>query len=375
VARRVTTRGRFDAAAATRVAGSVVATGGVPTTAIAHAPGAAVARVGGESRDRLTGFDSALVAGRRTKSGNPGATLQPGEVAVLRMPNARRDVGDADRPGIGVAGASARLVLVGHGGKVLADTVVGDAAEQPALPLPVGTERVVAVGLGVEESHAAGLDGWHAGSLLPYLGWSSAVGRGCTVRSHGDPIPDHRERLEAGWITGAELARGLSTVSTRFRPDVRTVLVVVDDPTAFGGDVAGRQLVLGLDGATRVHEADGSVRPPVLLTSENRSVLAYDVEPLGAPIPVTVTIASEQGWSLVGVMGSADLGTEAAIALVSARGLDAALRPLAPGTTGTSRLEWIGERRPRRPRRRKPDRPRPSPPEPSPRRSDRKVVR
>jgi hypothetical protein len=345
----VRTRASFDAPSATRVGGSVLPTGGLPPSAIAHAPGAAVARAGGEAKERLAGFDAALQAKRRTAAGNPGATLQPGEVAVLRMPNARHDVGDAQRPQLGVTGAPARLVVVAHGGRVLADRVIGisDRAETATLALPPGTERVIAIGIGAVAEFGAGLDGWHAGSNLPYFGWSSAVGRGCTVRSRGEPIFDHRERLEAGWVTGAELARGLSTVTTRFRPDVRTVLVAVDDPTAFGGDIAGRGLVLGLDGATRVTDGSGRERPPVLLTSENRSVLAYDVEPLGDPIPVRVTIATEQGWSLVGVMGSADLGAEAAIALVSSRGLDAALRPLAQGTTGTSRLEWLGERRAR----------------------------
>ena len=40
----------------------------------------------------------------------------------------------------------------------------------------------------------------------------------------------------------------------------------------------------------------------MLLAMENRSVLAYDVVPDGTG-PVVVTIASELGWSLVGVHG------------------------------------------------------------------------
>ena len=82
-------------------------------------------------------------------------------------------------------------------------------------------------------------------------------------------------------------------------------------------------------------------------------MLAYDVEPLGRPIPVTVTIATEQGWSLVGVMASAELSPAAAIALISSRGLDAALRPLAPGSSGATRLEWHGKRRPKPTKRRR----------------------
>jgi hypothetical protein len=89
----------------------------------------------------------------------------------------------------------------------------------------------------------------------------------------------------------------------------------------------------------------------VLLTMDNRSVLAYDIAPdepdaRGTRAPVVVTIASQRGWALVGVMGSVELDAESAIALVAARGLDAALRPLAvintASTPPASMLVWIG---------------------------------
>jgi hypothetical protein len=133
----------------------------------------------------------------------------------------------------------------------------------------------------------------------------------------------------------------------------QTVVIVLDDPTALGGESSGRRLVLGLDGADRVKDARGQDVPPVLLASENRSVLAYAVAPTAGP--VSVTVACEQGWSLVGVLASSDLGPDAAVALISARGLDAALSPFVPATSGSSRLVWRGTERPnqRRPRRRR----------------------
>jgi large repetitive protein len=216
-----------------------------------------------------------------------------------------------------------------------------------------GAERIVAVGRGVakEAPRAAGLLGWHAGMQLPYAGWSTAVAPGCVVRSSGETLPLHRERLDAGWVTGAELARGVSTVTTTFAEAPRTVVIVLDDPAAFGGTVGGRQLLLGLDGAVRPRDARGRDRPPVLLTMENRSVLAYDVIPQRGQ-PVVVTIASEEGWSLVGVLGSAELTAAGAIALISSRGLDAAVRPFAAGPTDptreaaeVSRLTWVGPTR------------------------------
>jgi hypothetical protein len=75
-------------------------------------------------------------------------------------------------------------------------------------------------------------------------------------------------------------------------------------------------------------------------------VLAYDVVPDGDR-PVVVTIASEEGWSLVGVLGSARLTAGGAIAVISARGLDAATQPFAAAAAGTglSRLAWLGPTR------------------------------
>jgi hypothetical protein len=85
----------------------------------------------------------------------------------------------------------------------------------------------------------------------------------------------------------------------------------------------------------------------VLLATENRSVLAYDIVPQRNR-PVMVAIASETGWSLVGVMGSAQLDSAGAIALISARGLDAAGQPLASKSAAAgeqSVLGWLGETR------------------------------
>jgi hypothetical protein len=326
--------------AAARAGGSVLATGAVPTTAVGRPPTARIGRVAGPDAERLAAFSTALAAGRRSP-GDPGAVLQAGDVAVLALPNARRDVGDAARPVLAVAGSPARVLAVGPGAEVLADAVVTDA-----LTVPQGTERLVAVGLGTGAQPGSGLAGWHAGAQLPYLGWSSALGRGCLVTSRGEQIPAHEQRGEAGWVSGAELARGVSTVTTRFAAAVRTVVVVLDDPTALGGEAAGRRLVLGLDGAERVTDARGQDLPPALLTAENRSVLAWAVAPGGGP--VTVTVATETGWSLVGVLGATDLDPQGAIALVSARGLDAALAPFVAGAQGATRLTWQHDGPPRR---------------------------
>ncbi|MGI9052148.1 MAG: DUF6603 domain-containing protein [Ilumatobacteraceae bacterium] len=328
-------------------AGTVIGAVDVPPTAVAHAPSAVVERAGGSGSEQLASFATAMAGSRRPRAAaaaaapSAGATLQPGQTVVLKLPNAAADVADGERPTVGVVGAPARVVLLAQGGGVLRDQLVG--AE--TITVDQGTERIVTVGQGTSDGPPleAGLAGWYAGMQLPYVGWTTAIAPGCVVRSLGEPLRQHGERLEAGWIDGAELARGVSTVTTRFAEPVTTVVVIIDDPTAFGDQVAGRQLLLGLDGAERPTDGAGVARPPVVLAMENRSVLAYDVVP-EADRPVIVTIASQLGWSLVGVMGSV-LSAQGAVALISSRGLDAAVRPFAPGATGVSRLRWQGEKR------------------------------
>jgi hypothetical protein len=246
------------------------------------------------------------------------------------------------------------VVLLSHGGKRLADTLVGPGLETGALEIPQGTERIVAIGQGAAARNGSspgariGLAGWHAGMQLPYAGWSTAIGPGCVVHAVGDRLVLHRERLEAGWVSGAELARGISTVTTTFDSAARTVLIALDDPAAAGDPVEARQLLLGLDGASRAHDAAGNDRAPVLLAMDNRSVLAYDIVPDGDK-PVVVTIASQQGWSLVGVMASAEVDATGAVALISSRGMDAAMQPFAPSSppegAATSRLAWVATTR------------------------------
>ena len=335
--------------------GTVIGAVGVPPTAAAHAAPAVVARSGASGAEDLDSFTEALSSRKRGARGTAGATLTAGQTVVLKLPNAHADAAlDGERPRLGVTGEPARVVVFAHGGNLLADRIVKEAradgdASEASLEIARGAERIVAVGQGGLEGQglAAGLSGWHAGMQLPYAGWSAAVAPGCVVRSTGELLPLHRERLDAGWVAGAELARGVSTVTTTFAEAPATVVVVLDDPAAFGDSVGVRQLLLGLDGAARALDALGEERPPVLLVTENRSVLAYDIKPETGR-PVVVTIASDLGWSLVGVMASTRLDATGAIALISARGLDTAIRPFATassGASGATRLEWLGPTR------------------------------
>lgn len=381
--------------------GTVIAARSVPPTAVAHGAVALVARPGSALAAPLAAFGAALEAsglraggraaaaagaaraarsaraGEAARAGVAGAPLAAGQTVVLALPNADADAGiGANRPLLVVQAALARVVLLGAGGVLLADLVAGPGGATEKVEVMQGTERIVAIGQGAAPpprsankaiagralraaaavraaaDATAALVGWHAGAQMPYAGSGVAVGPGVVVHASGENLALHRERRAAGWVSGAELAQGVSTVATTFAAPVRTVLIALDDPGAAGDPVSDRQLLLGLDGATRALDASGAERAPVLLTQDNRSLLAYDVvpEPSGANRlrkPVVVTVASRRDWSLVGVMGSAALDAAGVIAMVAARGLDAVLDPLAPPPpTGSvapaSVLVWDG---------------------------------
>ena len=343
---------------------TVLGAGELPLTAAAHAPTAIVARAGAPLVAPLQQFGAALAASPRSRAAlGAGATLAAGQCVVLELPNARADADEAaERPRLAVSGAPARVVMLDVAGQCIGDDGVGPGLMSESVVVPRGTACIAAIGLGltaaVDASGAsrtavgrAGLAGWHAGLKMAYLGHGSAVGPGCVVRSTSAEIILHPERVQAGWVTGAELARGVTTVSTRFSTAPSTVIVILDDPAVTGRDLGARQLLLGIDGARRATDAAGVDTPPVLLTMDNRSVLAYAVQPQraadGTARPVVVSVASEEGWSLVAVMGGS-LDPDAALGVIASRGLQAALAPMttrpatAKAAAALSRLQWNG---------------------------------
>jgi hypothetical protein len=273
----------------------------------------------------------------RAAAPTPDAALLAGEIAVLRLPNAARDLDTKTaRPRLNVLGGPARVVALAHGGEVLADaTVVPGASRIPGFAPPHGTERVAVAIAGATNADAPGLSGWIASTALAYVGWATAIAAGAVVRVENASVTRTRHRRTAGWIRGAEFVDGTSLVITRFVDPVTTVVIALDDPDADGA----RNLSLGLAGATRAPQADGSPAPPRAVVRANRTFLIYDVVPDGKNA-VTVTVASDAGWHLAGVLG----GTASADVVASwatGRGLDAMVRPVLPGVGASRTLQWI----------------------------------
>jgi hypothetical protein len=314
---------------------TIIAAGAVPLTRSARGGVAAVGGRGAvaDGRERLAAM-SASLAGARA----PGAaaSLAAGEVAVLRLPNAVRDLDvKTPRPRLTTEGGLVRFVALGHGGHVLADDRLGDVTNRAAGTIPAGTERIALMPAGDAPDSRAGLLGWHTASALPYIGWSTALASGATVRAEGASIRSGRLRRTAGWVQGAELVAGTSIVITEFRATVTVVIVALDDPIGTG---ASRGLSLGLSGATRPEDAAGQPRAPRGVVLGNRTFLLYEIVPERTGV-ITVTVASEDGWQLAGVLGST-APVDAVAGLLTGRGLDAVVQPVTGGASGARTFKW-----------------------------------
>ena len=316
--------------------GTVVSSGEPAVTRVARSVAASVAQRGGAGRGRVDGFTGALGGGPILAAGASGppsdTTLCAGELVVLALPNAARDVvADGPRPHLTVTGTPTRLVALRHGGEVLVDETV----EEAEVEVPLGAERlaVAPIGSGAVPASAAG---WHAGMTLPYIGWGTALGVDATVRVEGSPLARRGDRFRAGWVEAAELVAGTASVVTRFTRSIDVVVVVIDDPVAD----AGRTLLLGLDGARQAAGADGQPVPPTTVVAGSRAILAYRIDvDSAANGPVSVTVASGTGWHVVGVLGASGPPADV-IAALAGRGLDSMVGAAVPPGRGEVTLRW-----------------------------------
>jgi hypothetical protein len=324
---------------------TVLATQSPPLTRIARAPVAAV-RGRGAARDvrlRLAALNGALgrAGGRADQPARAASALGAGEVLVLAMPNAARDLdAQAPRPRLQVRGEPCRVVALKHGGEVAADVTPGVGGWE----LPQGTERVaVAVGSPRFQpgSGARRLMGWHAGSVLPYLGWRTALGAQAVVHAQG---VGHVQisaglRREAGWVEGHDLVAGSSLVATRFAAAAGVLVVVLDDPL---GTTTRRGLSLVLEGGALTPAADGQAQAPHVVVRGQRTHLVYDVQMDEGAAALHAHLASDEGWTLVGVMAA---GTEHNADEVAGWLAEGTLDTLVPGAVangpGLAEIAWL----------------------------------
>jgi hypothetical protein len=251
-----------------------------------------------------------------------------------------RDDPGQGRPQLQVRGGPARVVSLAHGGAVLADQVTSDSG----VMVVRGAERIAVLAGTPGGDETGGVAGWHSGSQLGYVGWSTALAPGATVHAEGTSIRRTRDRFRTGWVPGAELIDAATLVTTSFAAPVSAVAVLLDDPL---GTDAARGLGLSLAGASRAVDAAGVPVPPTVVTLGNRSALVYaviaDVPGSPAETPpaagVCVGVASQAGWHLTGMIGST-AGVGDLVDRLTRHGVDAIIGPLiGPGDDLVS-LGW-----------------------------------
>jgi hypothetical protein len=320
---------------------TLLSAGAVPLTRVARSNAAAVGSRGApvDAANRLKSMTAGFGVATSTlaqKDTAPPEPLRAGEIAVLQLPNAKRDaIAQAPRPMLAVQG-SARVVAFAHGGNVLWDGPGSANGTQ----VPQGTERIAVLALGDSSAPPSGFAGWHSRQELPYTGWSCALAAGAVVYGEGGTVAKTKARFRAGWARATELVNGTTIVETRFTGFASAVMILIDDPV---NSDAERGLSLTLEGAQRAGTAAVPVSPTVVVIG-NRSILIYSIvmtpSPNGVVGPFTVSVMSQDGWHLAGVMAGND-SPESIAAKMAATGPDRLLQPLTASRTGSVTIHWI----------------------------------
>ena len=321
---------------------TLIAGGAVPLTRSGQAGVSAIAGRGAAAagRARLGAINASLSAGGNVarSARAAAAPISPGEITVLRMPNADRDSdASAPRPRLVASGGPARVVAFAAGGGIISDGLAGRAG----IVIAQGTERLAVAALGQRETgqSAAGYYGWHDAQSLAYVGWATALIAGGTLRAEGAAIRRSRQRFRAGWIAAADLVADAALLVTRFTAPVTSVALIIDDPD---GGAAAQNLSLGLGGADRVTDKAGKAQPPIVLVIGNRSVLVYALKPRAGKedTAIQISVAREEPWRVAGVLAGTDDPDSFADRLLDG-GLERAIRPIAEGRQGNVTLSWV----------------------------------
>jgi large repetitive protein len=251
-----------------------------------------------------------------------GFEVVPGQVVLLQMPNAARDVGEA-RPALRIEGGPTRVVAVDTVGSVVIDVTLAGGA----VSLPPKTARIAVVGGG---GPLDGAPGWYAGSALVQLGARSLLAPGCTVTSSTVSTRRGIVRVNAAVVTAAEAVGGRSLVTTRLPSGISSVAVMLDGEDGTGGD---QLLELGIAQAT----TSGA---PLRIADEASTTSVYTVAPEPGVAAVEVTVASGRDVDLCGVLGS----DESAPALAERLRTDSfpgLLGALVPSPRRGAHVSWV----------------------------------
>ena len=273
------------------------------------------------------------------------AHVAAGEVVVLELPDAARDVSTDRRPALIVRNGAARVVGLGPAGGVAIDRLVAGGGDQSStIAIPPATRGIVVIGLAVVRSASgapdiseSGVSGWTATTPLPSATDGVLVAAGCVVDAVGRVPERNVTALRSGWVTPDDVVRGESAVTTTFASPIAAVAVALEGGT-------GPDLVLGVEGAQRALAKDGSPEAPILVTDGRQSVLVFRLLESRSGTALTVTTGAAR--RLVGVAGmpaGSAGGIDPVTALadaISRAGLAALVPPVARPGIGGADLLW-----------------------------------
>jgi large repetitive protein len=251
-----------------------------------------------------------------------GFEVVPGQVVLLQMPNAARDVGEA-RPALRIEGGPTRVVALDTVGGVVVDVTLAGGA----VPLPPKTARIAVVGGG---GPLDGAPGWYAGSTLVQLGARSLLGPGCTVTSSNVSTRRGIVRVNAAVVTAAEAVGGRSLVTTRLPAGISSVAVMLEGEDGPAGD---HLLELGI---ARAITSGASLR----ISDGASTTSVYGVAPEAGAEAVEVTVASGRDVDLCGVLGS-DESAPALAERLRTEGFPGLLGSLVPSPRRGAHVSWV----------------------------------
>ena len=240
------------------------------------------------------------------------------------------------RPRLVCETGSARVVVFGGGGTVLADV---DLAADGAAAVPVDAR-----GLAVVAAPAAAPDagftlhgGWHDTSLLPSATAGALVGHGCVVNAVG-VFAERDADAPVAWTTPSAVTADRAPTCTTFSPagEGRAVQAIAVGVTGSGSD----GVAIGLENGEPLGD------PLVTTDADGASVVVVAVRASGEG-PLVVNAAIEEGRDVTGVVAAADSAdaepaatADLLVKAVAARGLEDLDLPVSTAAPALTRIRW-----------------------------------
>jgi hypothetical protein len=209
--------------------------------------------------------------------------------------------------------AAARVVFLAAGGRILGDVEL--VAEGQSLPVPADTSTVAVTCLGLlprewksvtpafaavtmAAAPARGFSGvgWELNDTREQIGTTVVLGRGATMVLGRPFYTAHRgQKTHWSMVRVSAAAREQRGIETRLPIGVRVVMVILDGRDSCAAERG--DLAIGCDGATLV-------TPAIPVGGGNRRAVLYDVTDVNRESDYfTVSVVSEEGWRVTGVIG------------------------------------------------------------------------